>query len=392
MATDSHGHVRSSPERIEPERGALAVRNDRSIGGSLDVLEEGLFHSLLVRERRRAQRSGQAFILILLEVVSPNGSAESLSREILVVLTSSLRETDIIGWYQKGRICGVIVTDVALERTSDVKQKLPLKIVAALEKGLGREEIGKIKITTHVFPEDWDGSQPGSIADSRLYPDLQNEIQTRRLSSLAKRAIDILYSALFLILFSPLIGAIALVIKLTSRGPVLFRQERLGLYGIPFTCLKFRTMYTDCDPKIHQDYVKQFIGGKTESGGQPASAPAVYKIKDDPRVTPVGRFLRKTSLDECPQFWNVLKGEMSLVGPRPALSYEFKAYDVWHRRRVLEVKPGITGLWQISGRSRMRFEEMVRLDLKYSKSWSLWLDLKILAATPLAVCSGEGAY
>ena len=123
MATDSHGHVRSSPERIELERGALAVRNDRSIGGSLDVLEEGLFHSLLVRERRRAQRSGQAFILILLEVVSPNGSAESLSREIPVVLTSSLRETDTIGWYQKGRICGVIVTDVALERTSDVQTK-----------------------------------------------------------------------------------------------------------------------------------------------------------------------------------------------------------------------------------------------------------------------------
>ena len=118
----------------------------------------------------------------------------------------------------------------------------------------------------------------------------------------------------------------------------------------------------------------------------------VYKLTNDPRVTAVGRFLRKTSLDEFPQFWNVLRGEMSLVGPRPPVAYEFEMYDYWHRRRVLELKPGVTGLWQVNGRSRTCFDDMVRLDLRYSQTWSLWLDLKILLATPLAVVAGNGAH
>jgi lipopolysaccharide/colanic/teichoic acid biosynthesis glycosyltransferase len=118
----------------------------------------------------------------------------------------------------------------------------------------------------------------------------------------------------------------------------------------------------------------------------------VYKITEDSRVTPVGRFLRKTSLDELPQFLNVFRGEMSLVGPRPPIDYELDAYDIWHRRRVLEVRPGITGLWQVNGRSSLRFDDMVRLDLKYAEAWSLWLDFKILLQTPRAVFSREGAY
>ena len=135
-----------------------------------------------------------------------------------------------------------------------------------------------------------------------------------------------------------------------------------------------------------------FIAGATEGAEKDASEPKVCKITNDPRVTTVGRFLRKLSLDEFPQFWNVLRGEMSLVGPRPPVPYEFEVYDFWHRRRVLEVKPGVTGLWQVSGRSRTSFDDMVRLDLQYSQKWSLWLDLKILLATPRAVVTGEGAY
>ena len=145
------------------------------------------------------------------------------------------------------------------------------------------------------------------------------------------------------------------------------------------------------DPKIHQDYVKQLISGKEENQ-RPDAGAGVYKIKDDPRVTPVGRFLRKTSLDELPQFFNVLIGEMSLVGPRPPIPYEVEAYDIWHRRRFLEVRPGITGLWQVEGRSTTKFDEMVRLDLRYAKIWSLWLDIKILLRTPGAVFKGNGAY
>jgi lipopolysaccharide/colanic/teichoic acid biosynthesis glycosyltransferase len=151
-------------------------------------------------------------------------------------------------------------------------------------------------------------------------------------------------------------------------------------------------MSADNDPRIHQEYIKRFIQEKKsyEAGGPQTGA--VYKIKNDPRVTSVGRFLRKTSLDELPQFFNVLRGEMSLVGPRPPIPYELGNYELWHRRRVMEVKPGITGLWQVNGRSSTTFDEMVRLDLKYAKEWSLWLDIKIILKTPWVVLTGKGGY
>jgi exopolysaccharide biosynthesis polyprenyl glycosylphosphotransferase len=207
-----------------------------------------------------------------------------------------------------------------------------------------------------------------------------------------KRVIDVAGSAAALILFSPLLAAIAAAIKLTSRGPILFEQERIGQYGLRFKFLKFRSMNCGNDTSIHREYVKRFIAGQVGQGRSGEKQNAVYKIQDDPRVTRVGKFLRKTSLDELPQFINVLKGEMSLVGPRPPIPYELETYQSWHRRRVLEVKPGITGLWQISGRSKTTFDEMVRLDLRYARMWSLWLDIKILLQTPGVVLSGEGAY
>ena len=151
-------------------------------------------------------------------------------------------------------------------------------------------------------------------------------------------------------------------------------------------------MHCSNDPSIHMEYVKGFIAGNGKTASQDANTKIVYKITEDPRVTPLGRFLRRTSLDELPQLFNVLKGEMSLVGPRPPLAYELEAYDVWHRRRLLEAKPGITGLWQVNGRSKLCFDDMVRLDLCYAKTWSIWLDIQILLKTPQAVFSGEGAY
>jgi lipopolysaccharide/colanic/teichoic acid biosynthesis glycosyltransferase len=151
-------------------------------------------------------------------------------------------------------------------------------------------------------------------------------------------------------------------------------------------------MHARNDAQIHEIFVTRFIRGDLPASDAGNGQPPIYKITADPRVTRVGRVLRRTSLDELPQLFNVLKGEMSLVGPRPPVPYELEAYGVWHRRRLLEVKPGITGLWQVSGRSRLRFDDMVRLDLKYAQAWSLWLDLKILLRTPRAVVSGEGAY
>ena len=211
-------------------------------------------------------------------------------------------------------------------------------------------------------------------------------------SSDLKRMIDVAGSLLLLAALSPVFLLIAAAIKLTSRGPILFRQKRIGEHGTPFTFLKFRSMYLNNDPSEHKEYVRQLIAGQAEkkSNGT-AGAGAVFKLTNDPRITPVGRVLRRSSLDELPQLINVLCGEMSLVGPRPPVPYEVEAYATWHRRRLLEAKPGITGLWQVYGRSRVEFDDMVRLDLRYARDRSPLLDLMILLQTPKAVMNGDGA-
>jgi lipopolysaccharide/colanic/teichoic acid biosynthesis glycosyltransferase len=184
---------------------------------------------------------------------------------------------------------------------------------------------------------------------------------------------------------------VALAIKLTSKGPVFFRQQRIGQFGRRFMLLKLRSMFVGNDPSIHQEYVKQLIAAGADPQHKAPNG-KVFKLVNDPRITKVGAFLRRTSLDEIPQFINVFLGDMSLVGPRPPIAYEIEAYDLWHRRRVLEAKPGITGLWQVKGRSRVTFDEMVRLDLQYATTWSPWMDVKILLRTPAAVVNGDGAY
>jgi len=222
-----------------------------------------------------------------------------------------------------------------------------------------------------------------------FYNELLRNSAQKPLPRLIKRSMDIAGSLLVLAFGLPVFAAVALAIKLTSQGPVLFRQPRLGQYGRTFSFLKFRSMHVNNDAAIHQEYVKKFIANGVAA--TPTGIGATYKLEADPRVTPLGRFLRKTSLDELPQFLNVLKGEMSLVGPRPPVFYEVEAYRVWHKARLLAAKPGITGLWQVAGRSRVKFDDMVRMDLRYANNWSLWLDLKILALTPQAVLSGNGA-
>src|SRR5579885_1426244 len=205
--------------------------------------------------------------------------------------------------------------------------------------------------------------------------------------------IDVVGSGVGLLLSAPVFLLIAALVKLSSKGPVFFRQQRIGQHGMPFTFLKFRTMYVNNDNNVHKEYVKKLIAGKAHAhAGSNGGETVVYKITRDPRITRIGSFLRRTSLDELPQLINVLLGEMSLVGPRPPIKYEVEAYDIWHRGRLMEAKPGITGLWQVSGRSRVKFDEMVRLDIRYARTWSLWLDLKILLRTPRAVLLGEGAY
>jgi exopolysaccharide biosynthesis polyprenyl glycosylphosphotransferase len=202
-----------------------------------------------------------------------------------------------------------------------------------------------------------------------------------------KRAFDIAAAAAALVLLSPLWVLMAVLIKLDSKGPVLYRQERVGMDGRVFLFLKFRTMRTGADDRIHREYQRQYIEGRPETNLGDSLRP-VYKLHDDPRVTRTGRWLRRTSLDELPQLLNVLRGDMSLVGPRPPIPYEVEAYALWHRKR-LDMKPGMTGLWQVSGRNRLSFDEMVRLDLFYIENWSLWLDLKIMLRTLPVLMRGE---
>jgi exopolysaccharide biosynthesis polyprenyl glycosylphosphotransferase len=194
-----------------------------------------------------------------------------------------------------------------------------------------------------------------------------------------KRTFDLIGAALLVLVLSPLMTLAALAIKLTSRGPVLYRSMRPGIGGKPFACFKFRTMVDDAEDQ--QDRLEQH----NEVGG------AIFKMRDDPRVTRVGRFLRRWSLDELPQLFNVIRGEMSLVGPRPLPERDYDRLDDWHRKRYL-VLPGMTGLWQVSGRSELDFDELVRLDFLYLERWSVWLDLTILLKTVPAVFRRHGAW
>ena len=383
------------------EQGARRLAGSKAVSafdsGTTELagfLQEESFHNMLTLERRRAERSRKPFVLMVVEPkvqIDAEVADRSLS-QVTSVLQRAVRETDMVGWYKQGSSLGVIFTEISLEFATPITEILRTKVLAALERELDATVVAKLMVSAHLFPDNRTPVGDEPAADMKLYPDLTEGPAGKGLQQVLKRAIDILGASALLLLFGPLLAAIAVAIKLTSKGPVVFRQDRMGQFGSRFKCLKFRTMYANNDPRIHQEFVQKFIAGQKESKNAETGNSAVFKITNDPRVTSVGRFLRKTSLDEFPQFWNVLRGDMSLVGPRPPVPYEFQVYDTWHRRRVLEVKPGVTGLWQVSGRSRTSFDDMVRLDVRYSQSWTLGLDIRILLATPRAVLGGDGAY
>ncbi len=201
-----------------------------------------------------------------------------------------------------------------------------------------------------------------------------------------KRMMDVTIATVAIIILAPLFVLGSALIRATSRGPAFFRQESVGLGGGTFTLLKFRTMIVDNDDSAHREIVRAQLVGETSVG----TSDGVYKLENDPRVTRVGSWLRRFSLDEVPQLINVLRGEMSIIGPRPALQMEVDLYPPAHMRR-LDVLPGLTGLWQVSGRNRLSMLEMLDLDVRYVEEWSIWLDLKILVGTPAALLRGDGA-
>ncbi len=206
-----------------------------------------------------------------------------------------------------------------------------------------------------------------------------------RLESIARRSLDLLSASILILLAAPVMIAIAIAIRIDSPGPAIFRQRRVGYQRREFTLFKFRSMRLDADEARHREYVSALITGEAPDGG----GKDLYKLAVDDRITPVGRFIRRWSLDELPQLFNVVLGDMSLVGPRPAIPYEVESYPAWYLRRF-DVKPGLTGLWQVSGRNERTYEEMVSLDIEYAQSRSFHGDLAILFRTPVTVLARRG--
>jgi lipopolysaccharide/colanic/teichoic acid biosynthesis glycosyltransferase len=350
------------------------------------VLSPELFREVLARERNRAIRFDQPLLLWVISADRTSLDSSSTSESVrwntwvwprvIDALTEAARDTAVIGWLERHTVVGAILPAIG---APDPETLLRRELGRRLDAGTA----GRFVIKSHVYCPALPSSADSFVAQA-ISP------APRRVARDAlKRGLDVVGSLTLLLLLWPVLCLIAGLLKLTSAGPVLFRQTRIGQSAKPFTMLKFRTMRVDADPSLHHEFVTRFMRSSAQL--HPAGRKAVFKLTNDPRVTPLGRILRKTSLDELPQLWNVLKGDMSLVGPRPPLAYEVEQYRPWHWRRVLDAKPGITGLWQVMGRSRTTFDEMVRLDLRYARTCSLWNDVKILLATPRAVISGKGA-
>jgi lipopolysaccharide/colanic/teichoic acid biosynthesis glycosyltransferase len=359
------------------------------------LLDEYSFQQMIAFERKRSERSGKAYALVL---VSAHTSLSAPQRHDLLekvnrVMATLTRDTDVSGWHKDDSVIGVIFTDIPAAEKRVAISTILARVTDSLNESLSAEDANQISISIDCYPEDWQLELSRRPSNPDLYPDIASRDRSRRVSIVIKRVMDVVGSAIALILFAPVFIAIAIAIKLSSSGPVFFRQQRIGQHGKPFVLLKFRSMYMNSDASLHQQWFHSFYSGKAKRHAtRDDNGNGSYKLPNDPRVTRIGKLLRRTSMDEVPQFINVLRGEMSLVGPRPPIPYEVDAYQAWHRGRVLQAKPGITGLWQVNGRSRVAFDEMVRLDLRYARSWSIWLDIKILLKTPAAVFFGEGAY
>ena len=345
-------------------------------------LDEILFRRAIALERERTGRSRKTMLLMLVSTGSRMqvDKCRTLLEGIRSALSISIRDTDVLGWYKSSTVVGVLFTEINVDEHGAILSTMMRRVCATVQDSVNLKRFSQLSISFHVFPEDW---SQAVVANPVLYPDLSHRNRMRSFSLAIKRLMDIVGSLAAIVFFAPLFLLVAALVKLSSKGPILFKQERIGQLGKPFGFLKFRSMYANTNPTIHRDFMKRVIRGDHDKGS---------KMTSDPRITRIGSLLRKLSLDELPQFFNVIKGDMSLVGPRPPLGYECLEYDIWHRRRVLEFKPGITGLWQVMGRSRLRFDDMVRLDLQYVSSWSLWSDIRILLKTPPAVILGRDAF
>ncbi|MEJ5377799.1 MAG: sugar transferase [bacterium] len=379
------------------------------------------FLQRLREERSRCDRNGHCFSLLLISLEQAMGSGVELGFLVQALrnFSRTTRLSDVLGWYGEAEL-GLLLPDTTEQEAQKVLERLR-GFLAGMERcalGALAEQGQAFRIleypktlTENLLGNDSgqvtaaDGCQcQGGLGNSGAqdcsadwgFLECTSPCAGRvkssfwgRMDSLARRCLDLLGGSLALVFLGPVMLVIAAGIKLTSPGPVLFRQTRMGQNGKSFTFLKFRTMYHNCDQSLHREYVTRLIENRAET--HDLKGKTFFKLARDPRVTPLGRILRITSLDELPQLFNVLKGEMSLVGPRPPIPYEVEHYKSWQLRRLLEARPGITGLWQVCGRATTTFEEQVRLDLRYVEKQCLWLDLWILLKTFKAVFTTRGA-
>jgi exopolysaccharide biosynthesis polyprenyl glycosylphosphotransferase len=373
----AHGIV---PRTLDQRQSDSREKADRSPLSHDNVLSKHQFLKQLRLEKRRTERSKAPLSLVFFRVDTQSTDELGDVNALLKAVHRCKRETDVLGYLAEDLIA-LLLFDTDEQGTQVFMQKIG-----------GRARELKFTMIAVTYPNrlfslllskrpEAEGADPIFLGDP----------EPGHFGSFCKRTLDIVGSIVGMIVFLPLMLVIAAMIKITSPGPVIFKQIRLGKGGTPFTFYKFRSMSSNVDDRIHRDYVASLIKGKHAEINQGGAAQPLYKIKSDPRVTRVGRIIRKASIDELPQFFNVLKGDMSLVGPRPPIPYEAEKYEPWHLRRILEIKPGITGLWQVEGRSKTSFDDMVRLDLRYIRKCSLLLDIKILIRTVMVVIRGSGA-
>ena len=354
---------------------------NRLISLERNILPKSYFTNALRIEKLRANRSRSALSIALFYFKGDTEDDENSIHDFLRSLLKYTRETDIKGWVDQD-VIGLILPDT--------DEKGLQRCIEKIKNGDGN---GQYPVVTATYP---DFLFERLLAETENPPDifpieLDETRHSNVFSRFGKRCIDIAGSLVAIVACLPLMLFTILAIKLDSSGPIIFKQIRHGEKGSRFGFLKFRSMATNCDDKAHREYVTSLIKGEHKRINQGDTEEPLYKMRSDPRVTRVGKVIRRTSIDELPQLFNVLKGDMSLVGPRPPLPYEVEKYEPWHLRRILEVKPGITGLWQVDGRSKTSFDDMVRLDLNYALNWSLWLDIKILLKTVRAVIRPNGA-
>jgi lipopolysaccharide/colanic/teichoic acid biosynthesis glycosyltransferase len=378
LFNDLREHSSEHLEKVVSKRLQAAGFPARSIRlewpGEFEVEEDFVFApsppaevlARIANEQKRSERSGRQFILGIVgrRMELPVRNPDEVLLDFISALGKSLQPFDTVGWLEYGQ--QIVVTFAE----SDSTGRHVTGLAGAMSAAADRCNLDPDNIITENYP----------------YPQnpILEPVRGSKFEQGIKRGIDLIGSAVGLLALSPLFAAIAVAVKCSSKGPVFFRQQRVGRKGKEFTFYKFRSMKTNNDSSEHQKFVEALIAGEKPGDGD-------FKIKNDSRVTPLGSFLRQTSLDELPQLYNVLRGEMSLVGPRPAIPYEVHKYSLWHRRRLYGAQPGMTGLWQVEGRSRVGFDDMVRLDLQYVANWSIWLDLRILLKTPRAVVTGKGA-